>query len=169
MSALPQPSPQQPLTRRSMTLAMLDEVMHVEQAAYPFPWSRVNFIDSLAAGYAATVLLAADGALVGYSVAMEGVDEVHLLNLTVAPRWQRQGHGAALLAALVDEVRAAGVPRLLLEVRMSNDAARLLYERSGFRTIGVRRGYYPAPHGLREDALVMAKAVHGEGRVDALD
>lgn len=153
-----------------MTLAMLDAVMLVEQAAYPFPWSRVNFIDSLAAGYAATVLLAGDGALIGYSVAMEGVDEVHLLNLTVAPCWQRQGHGRAMLLALADEVRAAGLPRLLLEVRMSNDAARLLYEHSGFRTIGVRRGYYPAPRGQREDALVMAlDLAHHDGAPGALD
>ena len=160
MSARPQAArPLAPLQFRPMTVPLLDAVAAIELQAYPFPWSRGNFIDSLAAGYAATVLQADDGEIVGYSVAMTGVDEVHLLNITVAPRWQRQGFGQALLDQVVDQVRAAGLPTLLLEVRTSNDGARLMYERAGFLHIGQRRGYYPAPHGQREDAFVMALAV----------
>lgn len=151
--------PQPPLQFRPMTVPLLDAVAAVEQQAYAFPWSRGNFIDSLAAGYSATVLQASDGELIGYSVAMRGVDEVHLLNITVAPRWQRRGHGQALLDEVVAQVRAAGLPTLLLEVRTSNDGARLMYERAGFLHIGQRKGYYPAPHGQREDAFVMALAV----------
>ncbi|MEF7615239.1 ribosomal protein S18-alanine N-acetyltransferase [Aquincola sp. MAHUQ-54] len=166
MSALLQAVPPPPWRRSPMTLSMLDAVLAVEQAAYPFPWSRGNFIDSLAAGYAASVLCAADGALIAYDVAMRGVDEMHLLNLTVAPCWQRQGHGRTLLDALAADARAAGLSRLLLEVRTSNEPARLLYEKTGFRHIGLRRGYYPAPGGQREDALVMALDL---GAFDALE
>lgn len=159
MSAQLQPPAPQALRLVPMTIAMVDAVALIEQQAYAFPWSRGNFIDSLAAGYRMQVLQAADGELIGYTVAMIGVDEVHLLNITVAPRWQRQGHGQALLDAVVAQVREVGLPTLLLEVRTSNDGARLMYERAGFLHIGLRKGYYPAPQGQREDAFVMAMAV----------
>ncbi len=68
----------------------LDRVLHVEQRAYSHPWSRANFIDALHSGYQAQ-MLTANGQLLGYFVAMKGVDEVHLLNITVAPEFQRQG------------------------------------------------------------------------------
>ena len=80
-----------------MTAAHLDEVMAIENEAYPFPWTRGNFIDSLASGYPAQVLFDSDrrGHVIGYFVAMEGVDELHLLNLTVAPAAQGQGSAAS--------------------------------------------------------------------------
>jgi ribosomal-protein-alanine N-acetyltransferase len=144
--------------RVPMTLSRLDEVLVIEQAAYEFPWTRGNFIDSLAARYLAEVLLADSGA-VGYFVAMGGLDEMHLLNLTVAPGWQGQGHGRALLDALVGNCRARGARTLWLEVRESNLRARAIYTRYGFGEVGLRRGYYPAPHGQREHAVVMSLEV----------
>ena len=95
----------------------------------------------------------------GYFVAMAGVDEMHLLNLTVAPAWQGRGHGRALLDALVEHCRARGDGPLWLEVRESNLRARAIYARYGFGEVGLRRGYYPAPHGQREDAVVMSLEV----------
>lgn len=148
---------------QAMTQDHLDAVMAIENAAYPFPWTRGNFIDSLASGYPAQVLL--DGAqrdrVIGYFVAMEGVDELHLLNLTVAPEAQNRGHGWALLDALAALCRQCDALQLWLEVRHSNPRAHALYLRYGFRDIGVRRGYYPAAEGVREDALVMSLAVPG--------
>ena len=82
-----------------LTLAQLDAVLRVEQQAYAHPWGRRNFEDSLCAGYQIQLLLA-DDTLLGYFVAMKGVDEVHLLNLTVAPDYQRQGWAQLLLEAL---------------------------------------------------------------------
>ena len=79
--------------------ARLDAVLAIEQTAYAQPWSRGNFADSLRAGYQAQLLLA-DDAILGYFIAMKGVDEVHLLNITVAPAWQGQGWGRVLLDAL---------------------------------------------------------------------
>jgi ribosomal-protein-alanine N-acetyltransferase len=133
-------------------------VLVIEQAAYEFPWTRGNFIDSLAARYLAEVLVAESGA-VGYFVAMGGLDEMHLLNLTVAPGWQGQGHGRALLDALVGHCRTRGARTLWLEVRESNLRARAIYTRYGFGEVGLRRGYYPAPHGQREHAVVMSLEV----------
>jgi ribosomal-protein-alanine N-acetyltransferase len=144
--------------RVPMTLARLDDVLQIEQAAYEFPWTRGNFIDSLAARYLAEVLVD-DGAVLGYFIAMAGIDEMHLLNLTVAPAWQGQGHGRALLDALVGLCRTRGARTLWLEVRESNVRARGIYERYGFGEAGRRRGYYPAPRSGREDAIVMSLEV----------
>ena len=75
-------------------------MLAIEARAYGWPWSRGNFIDTLAAGHMAEVLEDRDAGLLGYFVAMTGVDELHLLNVTVAPGWQGRGHGSALLDAV---------------------------------------------------------------------
>ena len=138
-----------------MTEARLDEVLAIEQRAYAQPWSRGNFTDSLRSGYQAQ-LLVADGTILGYFVAMKGVDEVHLLNITVAPDHQGQGWGRVLLDALAIWSRGQGAQWLWLEVRVSNARALQIYERHGYRRVGERRGYYPAANGQREDAVVMS-------------
>lgn len=173
-----------------MTLAQLDAVMAIEAAAYAFPWSRGNFIDSLAAGYLARVLVAASGQsasrhatgeasnrsshqasqelshgtqrstppapLLGYYLAMPGVEEMHLLNITVAPGHEHRGHARTMLRHLMAASREAGARTLWLEVRESNLRARGLYERWGFTAVGLRKGYYPAALGQREHAIVMS-------------
>jgi ribosomal-protein-alanine N-acetyltransferase len=138
-----------------MTAADLDEVLVVERASYTHPWTHGNFSDSLRSGYQAQ-LLRAGGELLGYFVAMKGVDEVHLLNITVAPRWQGQGWGRLMLDALALWSRGQGAQWLWLEVRVSNERAQRIYERNGFRRVGERKAYYPAPEGRREDAVVMS-------------
>lgn len=152
-----------------MTEADLDTVVEVEKTAYTHPWSRKHFSDSLQSGYPAVLLLGealpgevahptrADGrVLLGYLVAMPGVDEVHLLNITVAPAQQRQGWARFMLDALVLWSRGQRAQWLWLEVRHSNAPARALYTRYGFAQVGLRRGYYPAGKSEREDAVVMS-------------
>jgi ribosomal-protein-alanine N-acetyltransferase len=152
-----------------MTELDLDAVCEVEQSAYAHPWSRKHFADSLVAGYPAVMLLGEprpgeqalpcrpDGRLLlGYLVAMHGVDEMHLLNITVAPAHQRQGWARCLLDALCLWSRGLRAQWLWLEVRASNAPARALYAGYGFRPVGVRKGYYPAGAGPREDAVVMS-------------
>jgi tRNA threonylcarbamoyladenosine biosynthesis protein TsaB len=102
---------------RPMTLASLEGVVALENEVYPFPWTRGNFVDSLAAGYVAWTLNGSGGELLAYCVAMRGAGEMHLLNITVAPAARRQGHARRLLDALVDECRDVGAERLWLEVR----------------------------------------------------
>ena len=138
--------------------ARIGDVMRLEREVYPFPWTSGNFEDALRSGYSAWMLLADDGALIAYAVAMLAVDEAHLLNLAVDPRWQRQGHGWRLLDWMARTLREYGAHSLLLEVRPSNTAARQMYRRYGFMPIGTRRGYYPAAQG-REDAIVMRVAL----------
>ena len=137
-----------------MTEARLDEVLAIERSAYAHPWTAGNFADSLRSGYEAQLLLVGD-AVGGYFVAMKGVDEVHLLNITVAPALQGRGWGRLMLDALAVWARGQGAQWLWLEVRVSNVRAQWLYEHNGFRRVGERRNYYPAAGG-REDAIVMS-------------
>lgn len=164
--------PAQPQGRlmRPMTTAQLDAVMAIEVSAYAFPWSRGNFIDSIAAHYPARLLYSAAGDLLGYFVAMLGVDEMHLLNITVAPGVQGQGHARFLITALLDLCRAHAARELWLEVRETNVRARRIYERMGFAQVGMRKAYYPAAAGRREDAVVMSFKLAADSEAcDALD
>ena len=137
----------------------LDEVLRVEQRAYAHAWNYAHFLDALHSGYQAQ-LLVADGQLLGYFVAMKGVDEVHLLNITVAPEFQGQGWARVMLDALAIWTRGQGMSWLWLEARVSNVRALHIYERFGFRRVGQRKAYYPASHGQREDAVVMSLPLH---------
>ena len=158
MSAVPQARQR---TLLPMHAAHLDAVMAIEVGAYAFPWSRDNFVDSLAAGYDARVLYGEHGEIVGYFVAMAGVDEMHLLNITVAPAAWHQGHALFMLGALADLCRQRRARQLWLEVRVSNERARAIYRRHGFAEVGRRKGYYPAGQGRREDAVVMSLPIDG--------
>ena len=144
-----------------LTAARLDEVLAVELAAYAHPWSRGNFMDSLQHGYQMQMLTAQQpgqraSELLGYFVAMQGVDEVHLLNITVAPPCQRQGWARVMLDALAIWARGQNAQWLWLEVRASNARALQIYLRNGFKRVGERKAYYPASGGTREDAVVMS-------------
>ena len=143
----------------TLTLARLDALLEVEQQAYaPYGhcWTRGNFTDALASGNQIQLLLA-DEQLLGYFVAMPGVEEAHLLNFTVAPDFQRQGWARVLLDALTLWARGQGAQWLWLEVRVSNLRAREIYEKNGFRWVGERKRYYPCPGSEREDAIVMSR------------
>lgn len=145
------------LEYRPMRPEDIADIVATEQRLYPFPWTAVNFVDSLVSGYSAWVAREG-GAIVGYAVMMLVVDEAHLLNISIVAERQRTGLGATLLEYLVGVARAAGAKRMLLEVRPSNTSGCGLYRRYGFVEIGRRRGYYPRPGG-REDALVMECAL----------
>jgi [ribosomal protein S18]-alanine N-acetyltransferase len=171
MNALLQPVHALEAQFEAMSSDWLEAVVRLEQSAYGHPWTHGNFSDSITAGYTAQMLVGgrADslrgrpvGQLLGYFVAMKGVDEVHLLNITVAPDHQHQGWARVMLDALSIWARGEGAQWLWLEVRVSNARARMVYERYGFREVGLRRGYYPAGSdriSRREDAIVMSFAL----------
>lgn len=174
MSAVFKPAESREARFEPMTQAALTQVASVEQSAYKYPWTLGNFSDSLKSGYEMQMLVGGQAnddnsrtgvELLGYFVAMKGVDETHLLNITVAPQHQLQGWGRLMLDALALWSRGQGAQWLWLEVRISNAHAKALYTRYGFREVGLRKGYYPeggtgllgAP--AREDALVMSLAL----------
>lgn len=148
-----------------MTQQSVDLVLGIEESAYAFPWTRGNFVDSLAADHICRMLCDERGAVLGYFIAMPGVDEMHLLNITVAPGEQGLGHGRALLRALVKLCEESAASALWLEVRQSNLRALRIYERFGFIRKGIRKRYYPAAGDAREDAVVMSFGIAGASEV----
>ena len=139
---------------RSLALHDLGAIEGIEQRSYPTPWSRSMFAGELAkpSSICLGAFDAESQALIGYAIVSRYVDAWHVMNLAVAPEHRRRGVGMALLERLF-EVTAGDAQRgYTLEVRVSNDAAIRLYERAGFRSRGIRRGYYTDN---REDALIM--------------
>ena len=139
-----------------MTTVDLVEALEIERAVQSFPWTLKNFEDALAAGYEAWVLRQGSE-LLGFCIAMQAPDVAHILVIAVSRAHQRQGYARQLLAQITRSAHAQGAEGLLLEVRPSNHAALAFYAFEGFNQIGVRRDYYPAGRGEREDAYVLKK------------
>jgi ribosomal-protein-alanine N-acetyltransferase len=132
-------------------LAAIEEI---ERVSYPTPWSRLMFAGELQK-HSSICLGAVDvatGRLIAHLIVSRYVDAWHIMNLAVAPAYRRLGVGSNLLEELFTMTCGDEQRGYTLEVRVSNAAAIRLYEQLGFRSRGVRRGYYTDN---REDALVM--------------
>ena len=134
----------------------IDDVLALEEAAFTNPWTRSMYLAELENPGVSYCYLARDaqGRAVGFCSFWRVLDELHINNLAVLPELRRQGIGSFLLSFVLKTGAGFGARRATLEVRRSNEAARLLYERFGFSVAGIRRGYYTKPV---EDALVLWK------------
>jgi len=132
----------------------INGVLAVEEASFSNPWSREMYLAELENSGISLWFLAKDedGRVVGFCSFWRVLDELHINNLAVLPEFRRAGVAASLLKRVLQEGAALGAQRATLEVRRSNDPARLLYEHFGFSIAGVRRAYYTKPV---EDALVL--------------
>jgi ribosomal-protein-alanine N-acetyltransferase len=156
MSALPRPETHV-LSFRRVRENDIEAVASIEKRAYEFPWTAGNFRDAMLSGYRFWCCWQStpDGdQLVGYAILMLAVDEAHLLNLAVDPRFQGRGIGRSILSFVIEDAARKECSMLFLEVRPSNIVARTLYASAGFQQHGIRKGYYPARQG-REDALFL--------------
>ena len=139
---------------RRLQLRDLAAVEEIERVSYPTPWSRSMFAGEI--GKPTSLCLGAfDGEsdeLVGYLIVSRYVDAWHVMNIAVAPGHRRRGIAARLLNELFERTGGDDRRGYTLEVRVSNQEAIALYEKLGFRSHGVRRGYYTDN---REDALIM--------------
>ena len=143
------------LLMATMRAQDVEEVVAIENQAYPFPWTRGNFLDSLNSRYDAWIVREHDAQIAGYFLAMPVVDEMHLLNITVRPMLQGKKLGRRLLDKVIALTREAKMQSILLEVRPSNPQALAFYQHVGFEQIGIRKNYYPSTGSTREDAIVM--------------
>lgn len=158
MSAVPKPQAPRLVP---MLLADIDRIMPIEREIYDFPWTPGNFSDSIRADYQCWLYQEGDS-IAGYAIVLVGAGEAHLLNLSVARTAQGRGVGYRLLFDVMAAALAHGAERMLLEVRPSNTPGRALYAKAGFTQVGLRKAYYPAKGG-REDALVLARRLAGDG------
>jgi len=142
---------------RRLTLGDLDDIERIERKAYPTPWSRSMFAGELAKP-SSIGLGAVDGPstdrLIGYLIVSRYVDAWHVMNVAVDPIHRHRGVARRLLDELFRLTEGDSRRGYTLEVRVTNAAAIALYESAGFRSTGVRRGYYTDN---REDALIMWK------------
>lgn len=123
-----------------MTSSDLSWVLSVEQQAYDYPWSEQGFEKALDDGLA-YLLCDLDHRPLGYACFLTVLDEAHLLNFCVAPKYARQGVGYAAMLALIEYFKSADYHIMLLEVRESNSAVNL-YKKLGFEENGIRPNYY---------------------------
>lgn len=136
-----------------MTLADLGDVHRIEAASFSLPWPDEAYRSELTGNRLASYLVVrSDGQLIGFGGIWMMVDEAHITTFAIDPAWRRQRLGETLLIALIDLAMARQAIEVTLEVRLSNVAARRLYEKYGFRPVGVRPRYY-SDNG--EDALIM--------------
>jgi len=148
-----------------MTLDDLAQVHRIERASFSVPWPDAAYQSELQGNRLASYLVArADEGLVGYGGIWLMVDEAHITTFAVDPAWRRQRVGETLLMALLDLAIARHAREATLEVRLSNLAARRLYEKYGFRPVGVRPRYY-SDNG--EDALIMTTEPLGGAAMQA--
>lgn len=118
-------------------------------------WTQRVFEDCLKADYLGWVLEKQSVTkIIGFMVALVQDQECQLMNIGIAPDYQRQGYAAYILQELIEYLQGVGVKRISLEVRQSNSAAIGLYKQLGFSEVGVRKGYYPATP-KREDGLIL--------------
>lgn len=135
--------------------AHLSDVLQIERESFPAPWTEAMFRQEIDETWLSRSFVAVqDGTIAGYIVAWFLRGEVHILNLAVTPSSQRQGIGRRMLQHVVDLAEQSDHHIATLEVRASNDAAKLLYVTMGFAPVGIRRRYY---RDNDEDAIVMVR------------
>jgi ribosomal-protein-alanine N-acetyltransferase len=142
---------------RPMWTEDLPEILEIERRSYPYPWTQSIFGDCLQAGYSCWVGMRRN-VIEGYGILSVAAGESHVLNICVRPEARSKGVGRKMLRHLIAIARRHDADILFLEVRVSNLAARSLYQQEGFNELGTRRDYYPHDKG-REDALILARTL----------
>ncbi|NPU84117.1 MAG: ribosomal protein S18-alanine N-acetyltransferase [Syntrophaceae bacterium] len=145
-----------PIENSPVMEADLEEILDIEQACFPTPWSLELFRRELELGISRGMAVrAADGAgtiVCGYLFFWVVAGEGQLQRIAVRQDLRRSGIADRLMEGMLDICRREDVTRIMLEVRRSNEAAIGLYRKWGFRRTGIRRGYYPE---TGEDAVLM--------------
>lgn len=134
----------------------LEEVIAIERASFATPWSRDMFLGEMSNRVSRQIVFKTGETLVGYLCFWEVLDEAHLMNIAVRPELRGQGYGKYMMAHLEAICLRDDIRRIILEVGRRNVAAKNLYRKCGFSTIGFRKNYYPT---VPDDALVMEKWV----------
>lgn len=137
---------------RPASRADLPALAALEREVFTDPWTFAQLGAALDWPGAVAMVAEDAGGIVGYVLGRVIVDEAEILSIGTIARRRREGIGRQLLDAMMAAMIDAGAHAAWLEVRMSNDAARGMYQSAGFATAGIRPGYYRRPD---EDALVL--------------
>lgn len=144
-----------------MRLRDIGEILKIEKLCFTTPWSKQAFLSELLDNERAYYLVAkVNDRPVGYIGVWLVAGEGHITNVAVHPDFRKRGIGQRLLEAAELIAVARAHRRMTLEVRVSNEGAKRLYQRLGYVAAGIRRGYY---RDNNEDAIVMWKEITDEG------
>jgi len=135
-----------------MKVEDLPEIVGIENASFKTPWSETLFYNEICKTIAVSRVAKIDGKVVGYLCGNVILDEGHILNLAVHPEFRRLGIASSLIKEMIDIMRDRDCRSVFLEVRISNEQARIMYEKFGFTLLGTRKNYYILPV---EDAVIM--------------
>lgn len=136
----------------SLGLIHLHRLMEIERVSFANPWGKADFCYLLADRDALCLGLLHRGELIGYALGYFASHDFHLASLAVVPAYRNQGWGGELLLRILSLAAERGASCCALEVRSTNRAARELYRKAGFRTVGRRAAYYSDPP---DDAVLM--------------
>ncbi len=123
------------------------------------PWDAASVSGLLCQPAFSGMLLKVSGEPAGFAVIQTVTGEAEILAVGIAKPHQRNGLGAKLMQAMIDQLRAANVGKVFLEVSVANTAARRLYEKLGFKEAGRRKGYYQRSGRKAEDAINLALVI----------
>lgn len=140
-----------------MEPADLPQVLAIENASFPVPFSENLFRMELSLKVANLTVAKGNGVIFGYIDYWHVEDEFHLITFAVHPDFRQRHIGGDLMNFMLDEARRKAVRKITLDVRPTNTAALALYAKLGFRQIAVRKGYY---QDNQEDALVLSLEFH---------
>jgi ribosomal-protein-alanine N-acetyltransferase len=132
----------------------LEQVVEIEKASMPSPWSKELFEEELKRERARYFVGEIDGQVAGYMGYWEAPQEAHIINLAISPQFRQKGFGFQMLEYCLRFAYNHGARLATLEVRESNEAAQRLYEKMNFRTVAIRKKYYSDN---QENAVVMLK------------
>jgi [ribosomal protein S18]-alanine N-acetyltransferase len=135
----------------------LPDIVEIDRNSSVVPWASSHFEAEFDLERSTILGARANGVLVGFLIFHIILDEAHIVNLAVAPEFQRKGVGTALMTEAIDRIVESGARWITLEVRVSNQAARGLYTSFGFRQVGLRPRYYSDNS---EDAVLMTLDSH---------
>lgn len=142
------------MTIRPMEEADLEQIEVIEKDCFSIPWSVKSFLDACTNKDNIYLVCCADDKVVGYCGLWTVLGEGNITNMAVANAYRKQGVGEALMKEMERLGQLKDVSIFFLEVRESNEPAKRLYEKMGYREIGRRKRFYERPV---EDALVMSK------------
>ena len=131
----------------------LESVCAIEKECFRDAWSPDQFENAVKGNTQKILVLENDGIVLGFGVIMTVLDECEILRIAVKNEYRRKGLGSVLLDSMLEQARENGAGIFYLEVRASNDPARMLYEKKGFTETGRRKDYYTNP---KEDAVLMS-------------
>lgn len=142
---------------RSLNFNDLDAVTLIEKTCFSLPWSKESFVNELVNQLAYYQCATIDGNVVGYMGMWKICDEGHVTNVAVLPEYRKKGIASLLISKMIDVCKCSEINSMTLEVRESNYDAIRVYEKFGFKSLGIRPNYYQKPN---ENAIIMWKSIN---------